>query len=518
MKTPIQTGSSGQVPVPPEKRFLINPFWSPHMPSAFKTLLVLACSSTLAMAVEPASLFQDGMVLQRDVAVPVWGGGQPGETVTVRFKGQSKTATADAAGRWRVTLDALAVDATPQELVIAGTATVTVKDVLVGDVWLCSGQSNMEFSMKRTVKPDQLAAMKSSAKDALLRLFTVEHVAAKEPKLRVPGTWSPCAPASAMMFSYTGYHFGSALRKHLNIPIGLVCAAWGGTTCEAWTSMDALKTDPAWPILEGNWSKKLAKPTDGNEPAAAAQPNDQAADTPPRYPGNLYHGMIHPLIPFAFRGVIWYQGESNAHGIAESSTYHTLFPTLIKDWRTRFGYEIPFLFVQLANWKDVQTEPVEMAAGWPVVREAQLQTLALPRTGMVVAIDVGDEPKNIHPRNKKLVGERLALAARKVVYGEDVVASGPIFTGLKTEGASLRLSFDHAAGLKADGGILKGFAVRGASGPWSWADARIDGTTVVVSSATVPAPKSVRYSWAMNPIGNLRNGADLPASPFRSDH
>jgi len=493
--------------------------YSTQIAAAINFLFILACSPVLVMAVEPASLFRDGMVLQRDVAVPVWGGGKPGESVTVRFKDQVKTTTADATGRWRVTLDALAVDATPQELVIAGDgSTVTVKDVLVGDVWLCSGQSNMEFGMKRTLKPEQLAVEKPAAHDELLRLFTVERIAAREPRLQVAGKWSHCTPTSAMMFSYTGYQFGSALRKHLQVPVGLVCAAWGGTTCQAWASLDGLKGDPAWPVIEEAWTKKVAALKEGHEKELSpSQPALPADDTPPSCPASLYNGMIHPLIPFAFRGVIWYQGESNAHGVKEAMTYRTLFPTMIREWRTHFGYDMPFLFVQLANWKEVQTQPVEASAGWPVVREAQLQTLVLPRTGMVVAIDVGDEPKNIHPRNKKLVGERLALAARKIAYGEDVVASGPIFTGMKTEGVTLRLSFDCADGLKAEGGTLKGFAIRGDNDAWSWADAHIDGTTVVVSSATVPAPKAVRYGWAMNPIGNLRNGADLPASPFRSD-
>lgn len=485
------------------------------------------------------------MVLQCDRAVNVWGSAAPGEPVTVTLDGRTARAEAGADGQWRARLPAHAAGG-PYDLVIAGHNTITLHDVLVGEVWLCSGQSNMEHTINGDLKPDAAQAALREADHPQIRLFTVKKASLSAgPSSNLSGAWLVCGPTTAGDFSAVGYFFGRDLQAALGgVPVGLICSAWGGTPSEAWTSLPALLKDPAFPLLDSQWQERLAA-----YPAARKQYDDQtlpqwqeavrkakeegtaaprrpappAGPNDPHRPANLFNGMIAPLIPFTLRGVAWYQGESNADQFIQTQQYRTLFPTLIRDWRARWGEgDFPFLFVQLANFKAVQTEPVE-ATFWPFLREVQLDALSLPHTGMAVAIDVNDEPDNIHPRNKALIGHRLALVALASVYGKNIPASGPIFRSMSVGAdGTARLRFDHAdGGLTVHGAnddaALKGFAIAGADGRFVWAKAIIDGNTVVVSSPEVPHPTAVRYDWAMNPVGNLYNGVGLPASPFRTD-
>ena len=335
-----------------------------------------------------------------------------------------------------------------------------------------------------------------------------------------------------------GYHFANELRRTLKVPVGIIHTSYGGTPAESWTSREKLQADPrlksvfdkwnlrvaAYPAAKKKfeeetfpaWQKAVERSKAENKPAPA---EPKAPSVPPSVlqPSILFNAMLNPVIPYGIRGAIWYQGEANG---SEAPVYKILFPMLIKDWRTRWNQgEFPFLYVQLANFRAVQTVPSE--GGWGWIREAQLMSLSTPNTGMASAIDLADaeNPNDIHPHNKREVGRRLSLIALAKTYGQKVASySGPIYSGMKVEGNKVRLSFAHAdGGLAARDGDLKGFAIAGKDGKFIWGTARIEGNSVVVSSEAVPEPTAVHYSWAWNPIGNLYNKAGLPASPFRTD-
>jgi len=510
-------------------------------------LLVLGlqlCSTTSGDVRLPA-LLSDNMVLQRDAPVPVWGWAEPGEEVTVSIAGQSQSAEADSAGSWRVTLDPLQAGG-PHEMTVRGRSIITVSNVLVGEVWVGSGQSNMEVPVKLAMDAQKEIA---AADYPEIRLFTVDRTPSLKPRQDVVGKWGACSGETVPDFSAVMYYFGRKLRGELGVPIGLVHSSWGGTIGQAWMSRQALESVPAckpnadqlqkqideYPDLverfadyHKEWQAKI-QPFEAAwhnwyvqalELEKAGKPVPPAPPIPPipggrNTPTCLYNGMIRPLMPFAVRGVIWYQGEGNA-GAAEQ--YRTLFPALIRSWRKDWGQgDFPFLFVQLANFKPIKDEPTESA--WAELREAQLLTLsAVPNTGMAVAIDIGDV-WNIHPLNKQDVGKRLALGALALAYSRDIVCSGPIYARMSREGSGIRLHFTHVGGGLVTKGDerLKGFAISGADGEFVWADAVIDGDTVVVRSDRVTAPADVRYAWADNPVCNLYNKAGLPASPFRTD-
>jgi sialate O-acetylesterase len=436
--------------------------------------------------VAPHGLFTDGCVLQRGMKVPVWGNAAPGEKVTVAFRGQEVTATTNDKGQWKVELTKLEAGG-PFELTISGPNNkVQLKDVLVGEVWVCSGQSNMEWALTATAGAKQAIA---SADNPQIRLFTVQKVPAKEPmptlgvaKGKQPSAWQKCTTATAPRFSATAYYFGRELQKHLKIPVGLIHSSWGGTPAESWTSKEALQAHAATKELSG--SKSGSK---------------------------LFNGMINPLIPYAIRGVIWYQGESN---VGRAEQYRTLFPAMIKDWRDHWKQgDFPFLFVQIAPWAGYKQE-----TGWAELCEAQQFTaLKVPGTACIVTTDVGD-PKDIHPRQKAPIGDRLARAARALAYGEKIEHSGPVYAGMKIDGNKAILSFTHlGGGLETKGGALKGFQIAGADGKFVPAQAEIKDKQVVVSSPDVAQPVAVRYAWERYPEVNLFNQAGLPASPFRTD-
>ncbi len=441
-----------------------------------------------ALAATPHGLFTDHMVLQREMPIPVWGTGQPGEKVSVSLAGHSADATVDDQGNWRVELDPLPAGG-PHRLLIEGRYRVAVRDVLVGEVWLASGQSNMQWSLNRSFEPEKAIAASSHPQ---IRLFNVPRRTTEEPEANVNGAWQVCSPESSPEFSAVAYYFGRALQEKLNVPIGLVGTNYGGTSAEAWTSREGL-------AAHDSLNYYLDQPRE--------------LDNAQR-PYGLYNAMIHPLTPMSVRGAIWYQGETNAGRAFE---YKTLFPALIADWRRVFRQpEMPFLFVQLAPFMDKTSEPGDSA--WAELREAQrISASPEKKTGMAVITDVGDE-KDIHPVWKQPVGERLALAALAIAYGEDIEYRGPEpkETVSNTE---VLIKFAHAAGgLQAKDGPLTGFTIAGEDGKFVNAEAEIVSTDEIrVHSAQVPQPKYVRYGWANFPQGNLWNGAGLPASPFRTD-
>ena len=645
----------------------------PNLLSVLALLLVLglaACTSpTPATDVTLPALFTDHMVLQRDTPIAVWGWAVPNGTVTVSIDGQQAEARAGADSTWRLTLPPMPAGG-PHTLTVAGAETLTLNDVLVGEVWVASGQSNMEWPLQAS---NDAEAEIQAANFPNIRLFKVARTTAYTPQQRVEAEgWHAVTPETIPEFSAVAYFFGRKLHQDLNVPIGLVETAWGGTPAEAWTSGPALMALPdfadqvaslsadavdgeaatfeeqqaawlqrlknedqgyeqghprwadadydasAWPTMdvpqpwEGAglpgydgvvWFRKsfgLPPPWNGEDltlnlamiddsdttwvngvqvgstgqynthraytvpadvlkpglntiavrvldtgggggiwgeaedlnltrgietqslaGAWAYQPGIAAGDDQPRpprrlqnQPTTLYNAMLAPLIPYTIRGAIWYQGESNA---GRAYQYRALFAAMIQDWRAQWGLgDFPFYFVQLANFMEPQQNPSE-AQTWPELREAQTMALRLPQTAQAVIIDIG-EANDIHPRNKQDVGARLALAALNQTYGQDVVYSGPAYREMTKEGNTLRLHFDHAGGgLVARDGELKGFAIAGADSQFVWAEAKIDGEAIVVSSPAVPEPVAARYAWANNPVISLFNQEGLPASPFRTD-
>jgi sialate O-acetylesterase len=477
-----------------------------------------------------APLFQDHMVLQRDTAIPVWGTADPDAVIVLRLAGKDEQVTADHAGVWMVRLPELNAGGPHTLTVTSGTEALMFTDILIGDVWVCSGQSNMEWPVAASRDPETEIAAASYPE---IRIITVAKKTSQEPLGTFEGTWSAVTPESIPSFSAVAYYFGRELQKELGVPVGLINTSWGGTPAESWTSHetiagqfshflehwegviaaypDALKQYEEVTLKE--WEARAEKARSEGQPEPPRPWPPQGPDSPGR-PSSLYNGMIAPLVPYAIKGAIWYQGESNA---GDSMTYRRLFPDMITNWREAWGQgDFPFLFVQLANFTPRLDHP-QPVSDWAGLREAQLMTLSLPNTGMAVTIDIGDAA-DIHPKNKQDVGKRLALAALKVAFDKDVVYSGPIFHAARFEGDTVVLSFDHTdGGLECKGDRLTGFAIAGEDKVFHWADAEIEGDTVLVRSVDVSVPAAVRYGWAENPECNLYNGAGLPASPFRTD-
>jgi len=472
-------------------------------------VLILVTVARLSAKVTLAPLFTDCAVLQRDKPIPIWGLASPGERITVQFHGMTAAATADSAGAWKAKLPAQPASNFPSDLLVRGEDTVTVHDVVVGEVWLCSGQSNMEFlvwdATGTTFRVQNGPAEVAAANYPLIRQFTVARKVSATPEARwalpavplakagqyAPPVWAICTPATVGRFTAAGYFFARDIYQRLSVPVGIIDSTWGGTPIESWEPREALSSDPAFAAVDQRWAK-VAKPL------------------PQRMPTGLFNGMIQPLIPYALRGILWYQGEANANAIG-AKEYHALFAAMITSWRAKFGQgDVPFYWVQLASFAH--------SPYWAYLREGQQQTLSLPHTGQAVAIDIGEE-KNIHPRNKQEVGRRLALIAANQVYGLPVEYSGPIFAEAKPEGAAMRVRFKFAdKGLKAGAGQpVATCELAGADRKFYPATATIDRNTLVVRSDKVPQPVAVRYAWAGFAEGHLYNTAGLPAAPFRSD-
>jgi sialate O-acetylesterase len=497
-------------------------------------LVVLLCAVAPADVRLPA-VISDNMVLQAGGRVSLWGWADPNEeiNVAVSWRKVDWTIQADNAGKWSFQMTAPDVGG-PYEITFKGKNTVTVKNILAGEVWLCSGQSNMQMAVEQAANAKEEIA---AADYPQIRLFTVTRKVAEKPQADCTGKWVVCSPETVGNFSAVGYFFGRDLYKELKQPIGLIHSSWGGTAAEAWTSPVALQENPnlepilkrykealaVYPQAKAKYDEAMAQ-----WPQAAKQAKAAGKQAPPRpglpmgpenpnSPCGLYNAMIAPLVPYTIRGTIWYQGESNA---GRAYQYRDLFPTMIKSWWNAWGQQgqedFAFLFVQLANFMAVKDEPGDST--WAELREAQLLTLELPNTGMAVIVDIGDA-KDIHPKDKQDVGKRLALWALANSYGRKVVYSGPLYKYMEKRDNKIVLSFGHVGGgLVAKGGEpLKGFAIAGADRKFVWADAKIEGDQIVVSSEKVADPVAVRYAWADNPMCNLYNKADLPASPFRTD-
>ena len=534
------------------------------LPSPFRSrweqllvTLVLSLACCCAGAQERlARLFSDHMVMQRGMPVPVWGWVEPGETITVTIDAQTKTAKANDAGKWMLRLDPMQPGA-PRKMTVKNQAgTIEVNDILVGEVWLASGQSNMAWPLKQARNGAKEVA---ASANPLIRLFNVPSgLSPKAPADRLPAgnplaknmnAWLPASPATTSEFSAVAYFFARDLQQKLNVPVGVIANAVDGSPIEAWISHDGLFADPDFKVVAeyydgmANFVENTAagkqQLADMTAQYEAKQVSLRASGQPPMWPpkytgplqsaafgSTLYNALINPLLPYGIRGVIWYQGEAQWQRMYE---YRGIFPLLIRDWRARWGQgDFPFVYVQLPNFGRPSAEPEP--GGWASLREAQLLTLKVPNTAMAVTIELG-EPNNVHPYNKLDVGQRLALASRGLVYGEKITYSGPIYRSMKVEGGAVRLAFDHVGqglmvGKKTGAeptvedkeGKLNRFAIAGEDMKFTWAEARIENGTVVVSSPTVPKPVAVRYAWADNPDGcNLYNKDGLPASPFRTD-
>jgi sialate O-acetylesterase len=486
---------------------------------ALPTLLMLLASRNCQAEVTLPSVWSDHVVVQRDLPVRVWGKAAPGEQVSIRFRNATASATADKYGQWEIEL-APGGAGGPFTMEVQGTNKIVLSDILVGDVWLASGQSNMEFGTKAAIHAEEEL---KAAQQPNIRLFHVEKRSSDFPQDDVvTKKWTLCTAETAGDFSAVAYFFARNIQADQHVPIGLIEADWGGTPGETWTSLKALSQDgslmPAWATwadmseqqptallvqAQEDEARKLALADGKPEPAFPWHPELRSW-----LPGGAFNGMIAPLVKFRIRGVLWYQGESNA-GVERAFYYDRLLRTLIEDWRKRWNEgDIPFLFVQLANFT---TSP---EGKWPELCEAQRRTLSVSQTGMAVTIDIGD-PDNIHPKNKQEVGRRLALAARALAYHEQLEYSGPLYRMQMRQGTAIRIYFDHASsGLIAKGGELTGFEIAGQDGKFVAAQASIDGQTVVVSSPQVEEPAAVRYGWSGNPQCNLYNKESLPASPF----
>lgn len=439
------------------------------------------------------------MVLQAGKEIPVWGWAEPGETVQVEFAGQTKTVAADSSKHWKVTLDSVPASSKPWKLVIRssdGSQALVIEDVLIGEVWLCSGQSNMALTLKQTEgAADEMAA----ADFPQIRLFLCQGAPALTPQEDCKGRWMVCSSRTSGRFSAVAYYFGSELHQKLGSPVGLIQSALGGSPIESWISAEAQQSSPELkPFLELVERNVVGQGNAGN------------ISYEKRLPAYLFNAQIAPLIPYAIRGCIWYQGEANTEPW-KARFYKDQLPLLIQDWRTRRGDEFPFAWVQLPNYE---------AGGkdWPMVRDAMRVSLKVPKTGMVVTLDLG-EPDNLHPKRKKEVGQRLSFWALHDVYGKaDVVPSGPMVSSWTVQGSDVVVSFRHAdGGLVAQGGELNGFEIRAEGHEWRPAVALISGSDVIVSNSEISAPVAVRYAWANNPPCTLFNVAGLPASPFCSE-
>ncbi len=543
-----------------------------HLPKFLLIPVFAVFLPALKADVTLPAIISDHMVLQKTAKVPIWGKADPGEEVSVSLPGAKATAKAGDDGKWKLVLNLKDSAPGPFEMTVQGKNLLKISDVVVGEVWVASGQSNMEFELRKTIDADKEIA---ESANPMLRQFTVKKSVSPSPLDDTEGQWLAASPETSGSFTAVGYFFARKIQNELRVPVGIVHTSWGGTPSEAWTSPEALKTVPelseasnrlwadfaAYPEAKASYLKTMAawvsanaredKPSNDvtafagaevsfpelspRQLAAAPVPTKTAA-TPQHTASFLFNGMINPIVPYAIRGVIWYQGEANA---GRALQYHTAFPLLISDWRKVWQQgDFPFYFCQLANYMPKKTDPGESA--WAELREAQNQTLQLPHTGQAVLIDIG-ESGDIHPRNKKVAGERLARLALANDYGKSLPDSGPVLKSVKIEGDKIRLSFDKAEeGLTAaplaptftvisktgetaplvrnsPDSPLEGFAICGEDRKWVWADAKIDGDSVIVWSEKIPAPVAVRYAWSDNPTCNLTNTAGLPASPFRTD-
>lgn len=493
------------------------------LPFIFLLLVPLARAE-----VNLAPLFRDHAVFQRDKPIPVWGTAEPGEEISLTFKGQSRQTRADEAGRWRVELAAVPASKEPSELVVTGKNTVTVHDILVGEVWFCSGQSNMAFSLYKTVNG---RVEIRAANLPLIRGFAVPRVVSEAPLDNSKGQWNVMTPDIAKTFSAVAFYFGRDLFQRLDVPIGLITSSWGGTFIESWLSPAGLQNTSLKTVTDRRWKEALAaypslkikydadiavwnkaaeaEKKKGKEytkkpPSVPAGPGHE--DTP----GGLFNGMVHPFAPYAVRGFLWYQGEAN---VSRAGEYAELLQALITDWRAAFRQgDLPFYWVQLPKYGSADQKD------WAGLREAQSKALSLPATGQVVTVDLPlADPKDKHPPDKLSVCRRLAQVVAAEIYGEKVESSGPRFEKMELVGNSLRLNFSHAKGLVSRLNPVTGFEVAGPDRKFFPATATLQGEDILVNSSSVAKPVAVRFAYNNFPEIGLFNAGGLPAEPFRTD-
>ncbi len=507
-------------------------------------LIILSVFSLTAFSqIKLPMLISDNMVIQRDSEISLWGSGSGQVTVKPSWAKDVYTADCDAEGNWLVKVKTPAAGSVYTIEFTDAAGSVKVVNILAGEVWLCGGQSNMQFNLSRSYMSDSEVALASKFPD--IRMFTVEPATADEPQTKCAGRWYVSDSATVRGFSAIGYYFGKELYARLGVPIGLIDNSWGGTPAQSWVKRQVLESDADLKSIlaadleiianKSVYEKQYAETLENwqRDVDAAAQlgkkapvkPMPPGALRPQNLSCTLYNGMIYPLLNYRIKGVIWYQGESN---VSRAYLYRKLFASLIESWRQDWNDpDMPFYFVQLAGFYEqtpASYPPIWPAKGepgdddWAELREAQLMALKLPNTGMACAIDIG-EPYDIHPVNKLDVGRRLALWALSGSYGvKDLVVSGPLYKDFTIEGDKMRISFEHTAGkLIAKGAALEGFQIAGEDKAFVWADAVIDGDTVVVSSEKISKPAAVRYAWKKWPYCNLFNDKGLPASPFRTD-
>jgi sialate O-acetylesterase len=469
-------------------------------------ILLAAFASPAAADVSLNNMFGDHMVLQQGIKNKVWGKADPGEQVAVTLGGQTHSTAAAADGTWHVFLDPVKEYGGPHTLTVKGKNTVTFSDVLIGEVWVCAGQSNMQWSVNQSNDPD---LEKAAAKFPNIRLISVPQVGTQEPQRNFNGKWQQCSPETVGNFSAVGYCFGRQLNQTLGVPVGLINNAWGGSAAEAWVKREKVAAHPTLKAIHDRWVKmESAEKPDENQMKGNARP------------GNIHSGVLTPSIGYGIKGAIWYQGESNA---GRAYQYRELFPFMIKSWREEWGLgDFPFYWVQLADFKAERAEPAE--SDWAELREAQTMTMkALPNTGEAVIIDIG-EGKDIHPKNKQDVAKRLARWALAETYKvPGIAARSPLYKGMEKQGSKIVLSFDNVGTKAADWRPFDvaepiGFTIAGADKKFVPAKAVIlaDGR-IEVSSEAVAEPVAVRYAWADNPVCNMYSAAGLPLTPFRTD-
>jgi len=492
----------------------------------FAVVFALGAAGSAFAELKLPAIFTDHLVLQRNRPVNVWGWDNPGQDVTVQFAGQSVVAKAGADGKWTAKLQPLETSAVSRQLKVNGSAAKVLQDVLVGEVWLCSGQSNMEWPVSSVDDPD-LETL--TAKYPLIRHVTVPKVGTQQPQNDFVGQWDVCTPENIGQFSAVGYFFGRTLHQALGVPIGLIDNAWGGSAAEAWVPRNVLAADPDFKTYLDDWSTReqgLEAATEAWLKALEKWREAGAAGRPPQSPveqmkgnsrpGNLYNGNLHPIIGYTLQGAIWYQGESNA---GRAYNYRKLFPLMITQWRKEWAQgDFPFFWVQLADFKAEQPQPMDSA--WAELQEAQTMTLKLPNTGQAVITDLG-EAKDIHPKDKQNVAKRLARHALAKVYGVKVVAESPRYLSHQVVGNKIVVTFQEVGGkglTTFDVADVRGFAIAGADQKFVWANAKIVASDKIeVWSDAVAQPTAVRYAWADNPVCNVRNGEGLPLTLFRTD-
>ncbi len=500
--------------------------------------LFLALAANATAELKLPALFSDNMVLQQHLANPVWGWDTPGSEVTVTFAGQTKTAKAGDDGKWTVKLDPLPANAQPATLTVkSGSGAREIQNVLVGEVWICSGQSNMRWTVANSWDADLEIA---SAKHPLIRLINVPNVGTQEPQQDFTAAWEECSPETVGLFSGVGFFYGRILHQILDVPVGLINNAWGGSAAEAWVRRDVLENDARFKGLIAGWVERekqlsseqarldhekamAAWKAKADEAKAAGKPFTTRAPQSPEQtlagnhrPGNIFNGVLLPSIGYGIKGAIWYQGESNA---ARAHEYGYLFPLMIQHWRELWQQgQFPFYWVQLADFRAEKPEPGD--SDWAELRESQTQTQqVIPNGGQAVIIDLG-EANDIHPKNKRDVAERLARIALARDYGVKIPWRSPEYKSLQIKDGKAIVTLDTFGSTlrTVDVSEAKGFAICGEDRQWVWADAKIAGRDKVeVSSPAVPAPVAVRYAWSDNPVCNLYSIEGLPVTPFRTD-